>query len=477
VTPATTTTYTLTANSLGGELTAQTTVTVVPSSPRTFQYFRFLPLALRTAAANSIQLSEFELLDASQSPLPVATVTNPGGDNPAGENVENVIDGSVDTKWLDFLKGPLEFDFGSPVAVETYRFATANDAAERDPISWRLEGSTDGLTWEIVHEVIGFSPPISRKTYTYAFPLPPGGFPPRIDFRVSRPISPPGTPLVLYWDVVGALNVSIDQGIGAVDPVGSQPVTPAGPTTYTLTASNSASTQSATASASFASPSPVTYQYFRFTPVQLRNDATANSVQLSEFTMSNAGADVLGATATNPGGNNPANETPDLAVDGNTATKWLDFLKGPLVLDFGTPVTVDGYYFTTANDATERDPIAWTLEGSADGTNWTLIDSQDQLFPPDERFTPTEIFPTLVAGPGFPPFAITSVSRNGATNEISLTWQSVAGAHYDVQASATLAAGGWTTVLPGVTSQGASTTAALPGQTQPARYYRVRRID
>ena len=449
VTPAATTTYTLTANSLGGTLTAQTTVTVVPSAPRTFQFFRFFPTALRTAAANSIQLAEFELLDTSETAIPGATVTNPDGDNPGGENVENVIDGSVDTKWLDFNKGTLVFEFPTPVQVESYRFSTANDASERDPVSWRLEGSTDGIAWEVLHQVTGFTPPTQRKAFTHAIPLPAGGVPPLIDFRISPIIAAPGTPMTLSWDVVGAVTTSIDQGIGTVPPSGTQTVTPSSTTTYTLTATNSLGPTTRSVTAAFGTPGPVTFRHFRFTQTNLRDNVAANSIQLAEFNFSNGGVDLdmSGVTATNPGGRNPTNETPPLVVDANTATKWLDFNKGPLVLDFGAPVTVDAYTFTTANDAIERDPVSWTLEGSTDGTNWTAIDSQEDFPTPDTRFTMTDPIQTLATGPSFPPFQITTVTRNNGTQEVTLTWQSVAGAHYNVQRSSTLASGGWANVL------------------------------
>jgi len=74
---------------------------------------------------------------------------------------------------------------------------------------------------------------------------------------------------------------------------------------------------------------------------------------------------------TTGGGNNgwPANEHPALAIDDNVATKYLHF-KGE-VEPTGFQVTpslgatiVTGMTLTTANDAIERDPIAWELYGS-----------------------------------------------------------------------------------------------------------------
>ncbi|MFH1883126.1 MAG: LamG-like jellyroll fold domain-containing protein, partial [Planctomycetota bacterium] len=60
----------------------------------------------------------------------------------------------------------------------------------------------------------------------------------------------------------------------------------------------------------------------------------------------------------------PGGETPDLAIDDNTGTKFLHF-KGELeptgiqVTPSAGPTIVTGLTFTTANDAAERDPIAF----------------------------------------------------------------------------------------------------------------------
>lgn len=132
----------------------------------------------------------------------------------------------------------------------------------------------------------------------------------------------------------------------------------------------------------------VTWRYYKFTPTKLRRFG-ANSVQLSEFEFRFGGEKTGTPVASNPGGNNPDNETPAMAVDGDTGTKWLDFNKGPLVLDCGAPLPVNGYRWATANDADDRDPVRWTLEGSDDNLNWTLLDDRtDANFPtPTDRWT------------------------------------------------------------------------------------------
>lgn len=166
----------------------------------------------------------------------------------------------------------------------------------------------------------------------------------------------------------------------------------------------------------------VEYRYYRFTPTQLRvsNDCC---VQLAEFEFLLDGVKVGTPSVSNPGGSNPNGETPDLAVDGSLTTKWLDFNQGPLVFDFGSATTVNGYRWSTANDATERDPVRWILEGSDDETNWDLVDERlDGNFPtPSARFTSTPVL-ELNSAPAVQSFTVDR-SLISAGVPVTLSWE------------------------------------------------------
>ena len=80
----------------------------------------------------------------------------------------------------------------------------------------------------------------------------------------------------------------------------------------------------------------------------------------------------------------PGAETPDLAVDDDTSTKYLHFKgetepTGFQIEPASGASIVTGLTFTTANDATERDPISFELSGSNDSIDgpYTLIASGD----------------------------------------------------------------------------------------------------
>ena len=54
-----------------------------------------------SGGANSVQLSEFALLDSS-GVVPLASASSPGGNSPAFQGPGEAIDGHLFTKWLDF---------------------------------------------------------------------------------------------------------------------------------------------------------------------------------------------------------------------------------------------------------------------------------------------------------------------------------------------------------------------------------------
>jgi predicted alpha-1,2-mannosidase len=73
----------------------------------------------------------------------------------------------------------------------------------------------------------------------------------------------------------------------------------------------------------------------------------------------------------------PTDENGNNLNDGDAATKWLvDTPASWAQYTLDAPATVIRYALTSANDAPERDPSAWTLQGSADGAEWTTVDTR-----------------------------------------------------------------------------------------------------
>lgn len=369
----------------------------------TYRYYRFTATKnFNTTTTTSIQLSEFTfglrgtLLNVNGTTGVGASipVSASGGTNTATatEGAQKMVDGSVDTKCYNGNRTlPFLFDFGTPVTIDSYNFATANDSNDRTPVTWTLEGSNDNATFAAIDTRADVGITNAYKTYQSGWTVPGGPLPAFTNFSVTAPAVDPagygvaspgivknGVATNLSWTVAGANagTVTLNPGAVALADTGSQDFTPpAGTTPYTLSASNAWGTAATTINLRSVAGGSATYLYYRFTPVSLRNNTTSNSIQLGEFEFFNEGNEVAVSQVTNPGGGNPGTEGPANLTDGDPTTKWLDFNKKSVVFEFAEPATIDSYQFVTANDATERDPVRWVIEGSDDQSTWVLVDA------------------------------------------------------------------------------------------------------
>lgn len=76
-----------------------------------------------------------------------------------------------------------------------------------------------------------------------------------------------------------------------------------------------------------------------------------------------------------------AHESPLWVFDSNVNTKWLTAngqTTGWVQFEFlnDQAFAINSYAITSANDAADRDPKAWTLSGSNDGMTWTVVDTR-----------------------------------------------------------------------------------------------------
>ena len=98
--------------------------------------------------------------------------------------------------------------------------------------------SPTATTTYVLTAINAFGSTTATTVVTVSSATPTG--PPVIEVFVASPPSiHPGETTILSWTVSGATSVAIDRGIGAVDSIGSAPISVTGSTNYTLTASNS----------------------------------------------------------------------------------------------------------------------------------------------------------------------------------------------------------------------------------------------
>lgn len=87
-----------------------------------------------------------------------------------GEGRVQAFDKNQNTKWLTFdYTGWLSYEFPYPAKIAQYTITSGNDAPLRDPKTWQLEGSADGIFWTRLdsrsNEV--FATRFQRKTYSF----------------------------------------------------------------------------------------------------------------------------------------------------------------------------------------------------------------------------------------------------------------------------------------------------------------------
>jgi pimeloyl-ACP methyl ester carboxylesterase len=86
-----------------------------------------------------------------------------------------------------------------------------------------------------------------------------------------------------------------------------------------------------------------------------------------------------GGNASDEGANNPVNEDEPNAFDNQNGTKWLIFNPtGNITYDFNgnDSYAINSYTITSANDAPDRDPKSWVLEGSNDNSTWAELNTR-----------------------------------------------------------------------------------------------------
>lgn len=171
---------TISNQSFGNTVAARTWLTTNgywTSYLNTYTYYRWQITSAKTMPPNGncVQASEFRFtLNGDDQTMSTATVTNPSGNNPVGEEPPKLVDDNLNTKGLDLnfvTNGNVTnfiFQFPSAVGFNGYRWATANDEEGRDPKTWTIAGSNDGTNWTTLHTVSSFTATTARLTFQTA---------------------------------------------------------------------------------------------------------------------------------------------------------------------------------------------------------------------------------------------------------------------------------------------------------------------
>lgn len=251
---------------------------------------------------------------------------------PAAESPSKALDGLSNTKYLNFGRENSGFIVTSAAAgatiLQSFTLTTANDWAQRDPLSWALWGTNDAIV--------------------------------STDNSIGAAES---------WTLIGEGTVALPDARFTVGPV----VSVANSTAYT----------------SYKMMYPTLKDAGATNSMQVADVSFFQSSDGSGPSFLAASDPILaihaGPDSSYPGAENPAN-----AIDGDgMGTKYLNFggVNSGLIVTPSSGLTlVKGFQITTGNDAPERDPASWELYGtneviaSTDNSDglaeiWTLIDS------------------------------------------------------------------------------------------------------
>ena len=103
---------------------------------------------------NSTPTPNWQMIRTTSSPVVISNIYPTSNNSPSNETAVNAFDGNANTKYLNFDKqnAGVTVKLNQGRVVQKFTITTANDAVERDPASYKLYGSNDGVNWVLLSE-------------------------------------------------------------------------------------------------------------------------------------------------------------------------------------------------------------------------------------------------------------------------------------------------------------------------------------
>jgi len=107
-----------------------------------------------TTPSSSTPTPNWQMIRTTSSPVVISNIYPTSNNSPSNETAVNAFDGNVGTKYLNFDKqnAGVTVKLNQGRVVKKFTITTANDAVERDPASYKLYGSNDGVNWVLLSE-------------------------------------------------------------------------------------------------------------------------------------------------------------------------------------------------------------------------------------------------------------------------------------------------------------------------------------
>ena len=103
-------------------------------------------------AAPATPTPDWKTIKTNSTPVVISAITPTSYNSPGGEGATNAFDGNANTKYLNFDKANagVTVKLSQGRVVQKFTITTANDFPGRDPTSYKLYGSNDGVNWTLI---------------------------------------------------------------------------------------------------------------------------------------------------------------------------------------------------------------------------------------------------------------------------------------------------------------------------------------
>ena len=126
----------------------------------TYKYIRFQTIKVRVPSAG-VGVNKFSFFfNGTPIVFPTTSVLNRMGT--WSGSLKDVTGNGPCLGFYDIEEKPLVFAFYKPVAIDSYSWITSSESADSDPISWKMEGSSNGTYWTLLHRQDGYPTPVDR---------------------------------------------------------------------------------------------------------------------------------------------------------------------------------------------------------------------------------------------------------------------------------------------------------------------------
>lgn len=98
--------------------------------------------------------TDWKLIRTNSTPVVISNIFPTSNNSPFGEGATQAFDGNVNTKYLNFDKknAGVTVKLSQGRVVQKFTLTTANDFSGRDPTSYKLYGSNDGVNWTLIKQ-------------------------------------------------------------------------------------------------------------------------------------------------------------------------------------------------------------------------------------------------------------------------------------------------------------------------------------